>query len=157
MPITLTPYKILAMIGALLLTMIVSGFGGWHVRGWHDDSKQLKAANAAVVSLQNGFAGVVTASNNLAATISGQNKATENSIAELTLALGNQDHALAQLRQDIKTIPVGNCSFTPDADSMYQRAYQAAFGGPGYPATQAGKAGGGNAVHPATPSARGHQ
>jgi hypothetical protein len=157
MPINLSIYKLLAIIVALFLLVALSAFGGWHIRGWHDDSAQLKKANADIASLNAGFSTVVTASNQLAATISMKNQATEASIAGLTIALGDQDHALAQLRLDIKSIPVGTCSFTPDADGLYQRAYKTAFGDTSDPTSGSGKASIGHANHSAATAASRHQ
>lgn len=147
MSFTLNPYTLLGLLFGTLLLLAVSAFSGWHVRGWHDDAAQLKGARADTDLLTQQFNGVINASNNLAAIISQKNQATEASIAGLTTTLGDQSHALSQLRFQIKSIPVGTCSFTPAADSLLQRAYQASFGTATDPATTAGKTGSGHAIH----------
>lgn len=128
MPFTLNPYTILGGLLALLIMMLVSLSGGWYIRGWHDDSKQLKKTNSDIAAMHAQFADVVTASNQLTDTISASNKATDGLITGMMQTLGSQNRALSQIQLDIKSIPVGTCSFTPDADGLYQRAYQAAFG-----------------------------
>jgi Flp pilus assembly pilin Flp len=128
MPFTLTPYKIIALFIAMLLLGGVSAFGGWLVRGWHDDARQLKQTRADIVSLTNGFKDVIGSSNALAVTITQRNRDTELRTEKLLTQLGDQQHALNQLRLDIKAIPVGTCQFTPAADRLLQRAYEAAFG-----------------------------
>jgi hypothetical protein len=157
MPFTLTPYKILGILAAMLILVVISGFGGWHVRGWHDDSKQLRSTQADIGLMSQQFNGVINASNNLAATINTKNQVTESSIAGLVNSLGTQDHELDQIKAGIKALPVGTCAFTPDADGLYQRAYQTAFGTASHPAATAGKAGSSHASHRAAAAAPSNQ
>lgn len=157
MPIIFSPTKLLAVGVVLLLLVATSLFAGWHIRGWHDDAAQLKKTQDNIAAINQQMTGVVTASNQLADTITRQNKATDASIAEFTLSLGAQDHAIAQIRSDIQRIPVGVCRFTPDADSLYQRAYATAFGDPAHQTSASGKAGVGHAGYPAAPTPDRHQ
>jgi hypothetical protein len=156
MPFTITPYKLLAGAVAIVLLMLIAGFAGWHIKGWKDDSAQLKVANKATEQLAQQFTNVVDSYNVLAKQVEASNKATEDSIAGMTQALGEQDHEISKLQLDIKTIPVGSCQFTPDADSLYERAYQAAFGASN-PATQTRKTDSSHATDRASPGAGRYQ
>jgi hypothetical protein len=154
MNLLLSPTKLMAIALALLLLMGASVVVGWHVRGWHDDSAQLKQTRADISGMHTQMVDVVNASNHLTDTITRQNKVTDDSIAQFTTTLGSQDHALTQIQVDIKSLPVGDCRLTPDADGLYQRAYQAAFGTSIHPAAATGKASGRDAAYPAAPGTR---
>jgi type II secretory pathway pseudopilin PulG len=142
----MTPYKIAALLIAVAVLALASAGTGWLVRGWHDDSKQLKQTRADITTLTNGFKTVIGSSNALAVTIAQRNRDTELRTTKLLTQLGDQRHALNQLRLDIKAIPVGTCQFTPAADGLLQHAYQAAFGAD-HPAPAPRKAGGRDAAH----------
>lgn len=143
----MNPYKILALLVATLLLCAGSALGAWMVRGWHDDAGQLKQARKDVNTLTTRFDGVITASNTMAATIAQRNRETDANTSQLLAKIGAQNHALTQLQLDIRSIPVGTCQFTPAADGMYQRAYEAAFGATGSHAAATGKTGGRDAAH----------
>lgn len=147
MAITLTPYKVLAFVLGLLALLAIGLLGGWHVRGWRDGAAQLKASQQAIQQYGQQVSDMAKASNALNDTIMQQNKTTDDNIAGLATALGVQNHALTQLQLDVKSLPVGSCAFTRDADGLYQRAYQAAFGTAPPDRGEARKAGGRHAAH----------
>lgn len=142
-----TPYKILAGVILLALLMASSAFAGWHTRGWKDDAARLKRTQNDIRDLHAQFSSVVNASNAVAGKLATSNRVTEASIANLTNALGDQTHAFSLLQTDIRTLHLGDCSFTPAADGLFKRAYQNAFGAPAYPVAPTRKAGRGHAVH----------
>lgn len=144
--------KLQYIIYSLLLMAVLCAVSigvGWQVRGWHDDATTLKAVTKDNAALRQQFGAVVGASNALTDTIAAGNAATDQSVARLVTALGEQSHALTQIRLDIKTLPVGACSFTPAADQLLLRSYQAAFGPASDQAAAPGQAGGGHATHSA--------
>jgi hypothetical protein len=157
MPFTSNPYTWLGSLLGLAVLLVISAFVGWHLRGWHDDANQLKEARSDVYQIKRQVNGIIDANNALASTIVLKNQATDSAVAGMTVALGNQSHELTQLQVKIKSIPVGTCQFTPDADGMLQHAYESSFGHNPYPIATPGKARGGDAVHQSSSASDGYQ
>lgn len=145
-----TEYKWLIIGIAFTLFVSLSFGSGYKVKGWRDDSSALKQSQAAVSNLNKGFQAVVTAADAETDAINKLNQQTETAQSVLTQQLGDQNNAFMQIQLGLKGANVGGCTLTPDADSLYTRAYQAAFGTAGPQVSAKGKAGAGHAGPPAT-------
>jgi len=124
---------------AMVIIIAISFVGGWEVRGWRDGSKQTAAANADTKAETAAITAAVANSNKAAAAIDTANQTTEANSAKLLAAIGSQSNALNDIENRIQHESLGTCTFAPVTDSVYDAAYQAAFG-TGHPATKAGKA-----------------
>lgn len=75
-----------------------------------------------------------------------KNEKTQSIVSEVLDNLGGLTNEIHSVRTKLITIPVGNCTFTADADSLRFAAYQASLAASGRRGTsEAGKAGGSNA------------
>jgi hypothetical protein len=125
-------------IGAVLLALLLGIGIGWKVEGWHADAQTLKQTNAAMAD-----------SIKQSAIINVQNDHTAQGMADLLTQLQGQAHAFDTIDKDLASHSLGTCALSPDADRMYQRAYQAVF-----PGGATNQAGGSHAADPPATDAR---
>lgn len=151
---TLTTKLLIAIAVAL---MIASGSfsGGWLVKGWKDQdatvaqqAKDLKQEQANSAALAKQAKDARDSDNALIEKMNQWNQQTQDADVALLAALGVQDNAIHTVQKQILVAAAGGCSFTADADGLFQRAYQAAFGtSPAAGNTDAGKTSGSDAAN----------
>jgi hypothetical protein len=124
---------------ALIIIIAVSFIGGWEVRGWRDGSKQTAAANADTKAETQAITAAVAAYNKGADALNASNQTTEANGTKLLAAIGSQSNAINDIENRIQHESLGTCTFAPVTDSVYDAAYQAAFGA-SHPAAKKGTA-----------------
>lgn len=147
--------KLPSMPYLLLITAVIcatmGATGGYVVRGWKDGSADNKAqtdkANAAYAQIND----LMVNSGKMADALNTFNGVTAGQLATLGQQLEDQSHAFTAFQLDLQRTPVGNCTFNPDADRLFQNAYQAAFGVSGT-AGRKGQAGKRDAPHGKAPA-----
>lgn len=150
--------KILIYLAIAAAIAFASFSSGWTVKGWKDQkdlvvlqTQQIQEIGQANEELAKQAKDARANDNLLIQKVNEQNSKTDDSIATLLTSLRGQSDEIGKVQIAIRAFSGGKCSFGPDADSLFQRAYQAAYYGAEYPdpnsAAASGKATGSHAAN----------